>query len=288
MQFMNHNTISFVPDGTNLINALDRTTALCIAAHQYDTELLAYDAIEECYNDQQKWFTSVVVADGGESLRSRAYEGSTDEEIKKIKGIEQNSASIVGRYSVQIQLGYTNAQVQRPENNLLDQDIINIILACKPETIYTHNLADKHDTHVAMTLRVIDVLRELPIEMRPKRLYGMEVWRGRDWLGIDDDKKAFDALNHEILAASILGLYDSQIIGGKRYDLATLRRSRENATRLEEHQTNTLCSAIYGIDLTELQLDKSITPKEFILKRIDNLQKDIVQRLERLSKPNVL
>ena len=42
------------------------------------------------------------------------------------------------------------------------EDLKTLIAVMKPQVIYTHNLADKHDTHVAVTLRLIRALRELP------------------------------------------------------------------------------------------------------------------------------
>ena len=35
--------------------------------------------------------------------------------------------------------------------------ILTVLRATKPQFVYTHNLADKHDTHVGVALRVIAV-----------------------------------------------------------------------------------------------------------------------------------
>ncbi len=80
-------------------------------------------------------------------------------------------------------------------------------------------------------------MRELPRGQRPKKVWGCEVWRNLDWLA-DDDKVLMDVSGHEHLAAALNGMFDSQIPGGKRYDLATLGRRRANATFLESHATD--------------------------------------------------
>jgi len=60
------------------------------------------------------------------------------------------------------------------------------------------------------------------------------VWRDLDWL-VDSDKAPFDVSEHENLQAALLGVFDSQIAGGKRYDLASMGRRRANATYFESH-----------------------------------------------------
>ena len=60
------------------------------------------------------------------------------------------------------------------------------------------------------------------------------MWRDLDWL-MDADKVVFDVSAHENLQAALLGVFDSQICGGKRYDLATMGRRRANATYFASH-----------------------------------------------------
>ena len=101
--------------------------------------------------------------------------------------------------------------------------------------------------HVAVALRVISALRSIEMNKHPQRLYGLEVWRGLDWL-CDDEKVVFDASEQENIARALLGLFDSQISGGKRYDLAALGRRRANATFLEGRSVDAIEAAIYGMD----------------------------------------
>ena len=45
----------------------------------------------------------------------------------------------------------------------------------------------------------------------------------------------FDLSAHESLQAALIGVFDSQICGGKRYDLATQGRRRAHATYAASH-----------------------------------------------------
>lgn len=273
----------YIPDVKAAESALPRTTALCIAAHQDDTEIMAYNAIAECYGVNDKWFTSVILTDGAGSPRNGIYGGYTDEEMKMVRAQEQNSAARAGGYSAQIQLYYSSKEVKDAGTEGLIEELKSIISACAPEVIYTHNLADKHDTHVAAALRVIQALRELPMENQPQKLYGMEVWRSLDWL-IDEEKMVFDASGHENIAAAVLGVFDSQIAGGKRYDLAAMGRRRANATFLGDHSVDAVSGAIVGIDMTLLLNNPALTPEEFIAPRIDAFKGDVTGRLGRLGR----
>ena len=168
-----------------------------------------------------------------------------------------------------------------PKTATVVGDLKRIIAATKPQVIYTHNLADKHDTHVAVTLRVIQALRDLPAEARPQHLYGCEVWRNLDWLN-DDDKVIFNVDGHENLATSLVGLFDSQVAGGKRYDLATMGRRRANATYLASHGVDESTSLIFAIDLTPV-MDPKVDVKEYTLGYIDRFAKEVSTRLAKLT-----
>jgi len=272
----------YIPDGADLNTALQRTSSLCIAAHQDDTEIMAYNAIIDAYDKKDKWFTSVIVTDGGGSPRNGNYAEYTDCEMKKIRASEQNLAALIGKYSAQIQLSYHSSSVKSVPNILLETDLINIISACKPEIVWTHNLADKHDTHVAVALHTIRAARQIHEEMQQIKIYGMEVWRSLDWL-FDDDKAVFDASGHENLSGALIGVYDSQICGSKRYDLAVLGRRKANATFLEDHKVDKMKAAIYAMDMSELLINSELMPDEFIVQYIDRFRTDVIDRINHLN-----
>ena len=72
--------------------------------------------------------------------------------MQKVRVVEQRKAAFVGEYACQIQLGFTSAEVKDPHYAAVGEDLRRILLAAKPECVYLHNLADKHDTHVSVTL----------------------------------------------------------------------------------------------------------------------------------------
>ena len=163
MQFHNPNTDLFVPDGAAPEAALARTTHLCIAAHQDDIEIMAYHGIAECFGQNDKWFTGVVVTNGAGSPRSGIYGGYTDQEMQRVRLIEQRKAAYVGEYACQIQLGFTSSQVKTASETALVDDLEEILRATKPEVVYLHNPADKHDTHIGVLLRSIAALRAVRV-----------------------------------------------------------------------------------------------------------------------------
>ena len=219
----------FIPDNLAPAEALARTTHLSIAAHQDDIEIMAYHGIAECFGLKDKWFTGVVVTNGAGSPRSGIYGEYTDAEMQKVRLIEQRKAAYVGEYACQIQLGFTSAEVKDRNSPAVVEDLARILRTARPEVVYLHNLADKHDTHIGVSLRAIAALRAVRAETQPKKVYGCEVWRDLDWLQ-DDDKQLLPASARSNIAAALVGVFDSQVTGGKRYDLATAGRRLAHAT----------------------------------------------------------
>ncbi len=277
MSLFSENETIFIPDGAAEPAAFAKTTALCFSAHQDDIEFMAYNAIAECFGKPHAWFSACVVTDGAGSPRSGIYANYTNEDMKDIRIKEQNKAAIVGEYAAMVQLGYPSGAVKDAKNEAVVKSIAALIEKCRPEVVYTHNFADKHDTHVAVALRVVAAIRSLPREHRPKKLFGMEVWRGLDWLP-DSEKTVFDASAHPNLAAALMGVYDSQITGGKRYDAAVLGRRAANATFFESHGTDTMTEAIYGLDLSAM-INTDISPAAMIKEKIDSFASEVALRL---------
>src|SRR5512143_2585784 len=146
----------FVPDGRPVEAALARTTHLAIAAHQDDLEIMAAQPILECFQREDRWFTGIVVSDGRGSPRDDLYKDYTDEEMRLVRFKEQRKAAVVGEYAAQVMLDYPSRIIKDGGSPLPVEDLIALVAACRPEALFTHNLADKHDTHVAVALRVID------------------------------------------------------------------------------------------------------------------------------------
>jgi LmbE family N-acetylglucosaminyl deacetylase len=280
MQFNFETAEIFAPDGMPIGSALARTTHMAISAHQDDIEIMAAAPILECFQQEAKWFTGVVVTDGRGSPRDDLYKNYSDEEMHIVRRKEQKKAAIVGEYAAQVLLDYPSKLVKDISNHQVVDDLVALIKAAHPQFVYTHNLADKHDTHVAVALRVIAAIRSLPAGERPQKLFGCEVWRDLDWM-LDSDKISFDLSSHENLQAALLGVFDSQICGGKRYDLATMGRRRANATYFESHGVDITLGSSYAMDLTSLiqYPDKAIGP--FIEENIQRFARDVMDRLTR-------
>lgn len=273
----------FIPDGLLQETGLKRTTHMAISAHQDDIEIMASAPIIECFQQTDKWFTGVVVSDGRGSPRDDLYKDFSDEDMHLVRIKEQKKAAIVGEYAAQVLLDYPSNQVKDGKDRWIVDDITQILNVCQPDVIYTHNLADKHDTHVATTLRVIAAIRSLPQKLRPEKLYGCEVWRNLDWM-VDSDKVYMNISGHESLQAALLGVYNSQICGGKRYDLAALGRRRSNATFSESHGVDVMTGLCYAMDLTPLIRDDQCQETVFVTRHIQNFVKDVEDRIERLIK----
>jgi hypothetical protein len=169
-----------------------------------------------------------------------------------------------------------------PGEGALVEDLRRLLEVASPEVVYLHNPADKHDTHVACSLRAIAALRSLPEASRPQRVYGCEIWRGLDWV-MDDEKQLLPVGDRQNLASALTGVYDSQIAGGKRYDLAMQGRWVANATFLESHAVDQHDRLSYAMDLTPLVSDASADVAAYALALMQRTADDVKARIGRLS-----
>ena len=272
----------FVPDGSPIEQALSRTTHLCIAAHQDDIEIMAAAPISACFQQPDKWFTGVVMTDGAGSPRAGIYADYTDEEMRRVRNKEQKKAAMIGEYAAQILLDFPSTIVKDAARPEPVADLVRTLQATRPKYVYTHNLTDKHDTHVGVALRTIAAIRQLPADQRPEKLYGCEVWRGLDWL-LDEDKVCLDTSAHENLQTALIGVFDSQIAGGKRYDLATLGRRRANATFFQSHAVDTSQGITFGMDLTPLIENPNMDIADYVLGFVQRFNADLADRLKRMA-----
>ena len=263
MKLTRPNAQIFVPDGLEEEKALRRTTHLAVSAHQDDIEIMAIDGILKCFGRSDRWFTGVTVTDGAGSPRAGLYKDYTDEQMRLIRVTEQKKAASVGGYAAQALLDFPSSMVKNAADKGPVEDLLRVLKAAQPEVVYTHNLADKHPTHIAVALRTIEAIRKLPRAERPQKLYGCEVWRDLGWMN-DEEKVVFDTTAQENLQLALLGVYNSQISGGKRYDLATMGRRRANATYFASHAVDELEGMATGMDLTPLIEDPDRDIQEYV------------------------
>ena len=231
---------------------------------------------------KEKWFSGVTLSNGSGSPRAGIYASHTDAEMMGLRRLEQRKAAVIGQYAAQFQLNHPSAAIKDPGDASVSADLLKILEATRPQAVYTHNLADKHDTHVGVALRVIGAIRSLPKPLRPKSLIGCEVWRDLDWLR-DKDKVVMDVEGRENLAMALMRAFDSQISGGKRYDLATLGRRRAHATYFQSASVDKSQSLIFGMDLTPLIEDDGLDPGALYSNYVKNFENEVLGRLEKLS-----
>ncbi|MCD6352421.1 MAG: PIG-L family deacetylase [Armatimonadetes bacterium] len=278
MELKNPKAEIFVPDGLPADEALARATHMCIGAHPDDVEIMAWRGILECFQQKDKWFAAVIVTDGAGSPRDDLYADYTNEDMIEVRKVEQKKAAFVGEYAASVLLQYPSSAVKDKDNPDVVEDLRTVLELAQPQKVYIHNLADKHATHVASALRSIAAMRQMPADARPQEVYGVEVWRDLDWM-CDDDKVCFDVTAHDNLALSLLGIYDSQVCGGKRYDLATMGRRRAHATYQATHEVDVSEGMIFAMDLTPLIKDESLDIAQFVLEHIERFKAEVADNI---------
>jgi len=283
----------WVPDGAGLDDALARTTDLGIVAHQDDLEFMALAPIGACLADPDRWFTGVACTDGVGSVRTGRYADITDDEMAAVRRDEQRAAAEIGRYSAIFQLGHPSPSIRGGPGSAsgsasgtggraeLVRELAAIVRATRPVNVYTHNLADKHTTHLAAGLATVEALRTLPLEERPWQVVGIEGWRNLDWLP-DEEKVLLDVSAYGELADRLTAVFVSQLEGGKRYDLAERGRRQANATLFEPRAVEEAEEVNFAMDLTPLVRNDELDPAAFISAAIRRFQSDAEAALHSL------
>lgn len=266
-----------VPDCSETLAALGRTTDLGVVAHPDDLELLTIAPIVECFSRDDRWFTGVVCTDGAGAERSGRFASHTDAELAAVRRDEQRRAAEMGGYSAVVQLGFPSPQVRDigGRSPLVDE-LARILDATRPFNVYTHDLADRHPTHVAVGLAVIDAIRRMDPDVRPARVVGCEGWRSLDWLPVGEQIH-FDVSAGADLAQRLAGIFESQL-EGKRYDSAARGRRRSNATLQAIRSADTATEVVLAMELTPLVRNDDLDPITFVTAAIDRFRADVAGR----------
>ncbi len=254
--------------------ALAGVTHLGIGAHADDLEFMAFHGIAQGQRVPGS-FAGVVVTDGAGSVRSG---GVGVEDLRRLRREEQREAARIGGYAAVVQLGLSSGDLKASGCSAVAAGLAEVFNLCSPRVVYTHNPADRHDSHVAVSLAVIRALRALAPEARPEKLFGCEVWRDLDWL-TGPDRVRLDCGSDETLAAALNAVFRSQIEGGKRYDLAVLGRRRAQATFDESHAADAAEMLTLAMDLTRLIEDGALSVADYVLGKIDSFRADVAARL---------
>ena len=172
----------FIPDGLPEEQALARTTHMAITAHQDDLEIMAAEGIVACFQQPDRWFTGVVVTNGAGSPRDGLYRDYTDEQMRAIRA--RNSARPPWWANTRRRHCWT-IPARQSRTAPTEGRWTTSPRCCawrSPQVVYTHNLADKHDTHVGVTLRVIEAHAQ-PAGRAAPASTSMAARSGATWTG---------------------------------------------------------------------------------------------------------
>jgi hypothetical protein len=78
-------------------------------------------------------------------------------------------------------------------------------------------------------------------------------------------------------------VYDSQVAGGKRYDLAAAGRRRANATFFRSHGVDAAEELWFAMDLTPLVRDESLGIAEYVLGHINHFRRDVETKIRKFG-----
>ncbi len=269
----------YVPDGSDPVEALRRTTHLAVGAHPDDVEIMAQHGILACYQQSDLHFTAVIAANGAGSPRNGSYADASDADLIRLRRREQLQAAEAGAYSAVVLLNHSSADIKSTDiadTSPLRNDLLQLLALTRPAVLYTHQPADRHPTHVAVCVRVIEALRSLPVKERPAEIYGCEVWRSLDWVN-EAERISLDVSGREELRRTLLQVFKSQIDGGKRYDLAAIGRQQANAVFDSSHCTDALTAVNYAIDLAPALAEAG--PEAYLNRLIGGFHKQTIETL---------
>jgi LmbE family N-acetylglucosaminyl deacetylase len=270
----------YVPDGVAVSDALARTTHLGIGAHADDLEIMAVHGILRGYGADDRSFTGAVVTDGAGSPTTDP--GLDPVTLRDARRAEQKRAAELGRYGAQVLLDHPSSAAKDPTDARVRDDLVTLLRATRPDVVYTHALADSHDTHVAVALRVIEACRALAPDERPASVLGCEVWRDLDWLD-PADKVALPVDEHPELQAALVAVFASQLGAGKRYDLAALGRRRAHAVFSDARGADRHQGVVWAMDLTTLAHGDA-DPLAHVRALLERFSKDVTDRVRRLTR----
>ncbi|HEX6275896.1 MAG TPA: PIG-L family deacetylase [Polyangiaceae bacterium] len=272
----------FVPDGTAVAAALGRTTHLGIGAHADDLELMAAHGIFECYASGERWFAGVIATDGAGSPRAPGQAQANASDVRTTRRGEQKRAAELGRYGALVMLDHSSAEAKDASNGALVRDLEALLRATTPTVVYTHNLADAHDTHVAVALAVIAACRKLADAEKPTRVVGCEVWRGLDWLS-PAAKVALPVDGQHDLETALIRVFESQLGAGKRFDAGAVGRRRANAAFNDIREADRHEGIVWAMDLTPAARG-DVEPDELVTRHLREFEDDVRRRLARFAR----
>ena len=197
---------------------------------------------------------------------------------------EQRKAAYVGEYACQIQLGYPSSAVKDPRPARRARRSRRPSSAPRSRTSSTCTTSPTSTTRTsACACARIAALRALA--RRVPAGEGLRL-RGLARPGLADRRGQAGPPRLRRARTSPRrwsGVFDSQISGGKRYDLATQGRRIAHATYFASHGTDEETALSFAMDLTPLVHNPDLPVTDYVLGFIDQLRADVQQRMAKLG-----
>jgi len=203
----------------------------------------------------------------------------SDQNLVQVRVQEQIQASQTGNYNALVMLGHSSKRVRRPASQLPLNDLIQILELTHPHTIYTHNPADRHPTHVGAFQLALESIRHLNANEQPTQFYGAEFWGSLDW--VDPHQRiSFDCSQDQDLQDKLLRVFSSQN-AAKDYPQGLLGRRKANATLLNSHQADQHEAVVYALDLLPLLDNPDLQPGTYLAPLLDEFKSSVISRLKK-------
>ncbi len=268
------------PAFSSLEDALKKATHLGVGAHPDDLEILAGPGISECYQKSDRHFVGVVCTSGSGS--PQFGEALSAKQLAEVRASEQLAAAEKGEYAAVVSLSLESSELKGPINRSLVEGLKNLLILMSPQVVYTHDLTDPHSTHLAVTLHLIQALRES--SHQPQLFYGCEVWRSLSWL--DHPHKYLLSVNNATLISDLISCHKSQL-HVKPYHLATIGRMQANATFDNAYAENSADFTVAAMDLMPLIVDDQLKPESYLEFLISSFRNKSLSTLQSLGKGSV-
>ena len=263
----------FDPQFSNLEEALGHSTFLGVGAHPDDLEVMAHHGILAAKGSKNYHFSGVICTSGSGSVTGDSLKGSNEAGLAQVRAQEQINAAKLGQFGSCLLLAYESCEIKERLNHQFVSDLQDLLEITKPKVIYTHNIFDKHKTHVSVVVHLIAALKNL--SYCPEAFYGCEVWRGLDWIA-DEDKKILSPsdVNH---VKELITCHKSQL-EEKDYAEATVARMKSNATFFDASKSDQFEHQLFAMDLLPLLGDVSL--KSWVEDHLLKFKKSVDENLK--------
>ena len=214
--------------------------------------------------------------------RAAVIAAHTDAEMVEVRRDEQRRAAELGGFGAVVQLGHPSGDVKSADGVTSLADELASILEVSPSAEPLHAQSGRQARHPSSGDGG-DRARGTPTADDACDRRGSSASRGgatsTGWATARSCGST--PRRTSALAQQFAAVYESQIDGAKRYDVAIQGRRRANATMHGIRSTDDAEEVIVAIDLTPLLRNDDLDPVEYTLAAIDRLRADVETSLRR-------